>query len=268
LDSADACPAEPEDRDGFDDADGCPETDNDRDAILDTLDQCPLEAEDKDGFQDDDGCPDPDNDADGIPDATDKCPLEAEDKDGFQDDDGCPDPDNDSDGILDATDECPLEAETVNGREDDDGCPDLVRVDRQQGRILILEKIYFKTNSDTILERSFPMLEEMAATLGQHQDLGKVSIEGHTDAKGSAASNLRLSQRRANSVMRFLVERGVAADRLSATGYGETKPLQDNKTEEGRAENRRVEFRLIDFVAPEADFVVPEAAVESGGGSP
>ena len=78
--------------------------DTDGDGIPDTADKCPNEPEDKDGFQDDDGCPDPDNDADGVPDATDKCPTEAEAKDGFQEEDGCPDQDNDADGIQDATD--------------------------------------------------------------------------------------------------------------------------------------------------------------------
>ena len=81
--------------------------DADKDGIIGTADKCPKEAEDKDGFQDDDGCPDPDNDGDGIPDAADKCPNEAEDKDNFQDDDGCPDPDNDNDGVPDAADKCP-----------------------------------------------------------------------------------------------------------------------------------------------------------------
>src|SRR5262249_12088765 len=98
--------------------------DSDGDGIPDSADACPKDEEDTDGFEDGDGCPELDNDHDGVPDANDKCPLCPEDKDGFQDDDGCPDLDNDHDGIPDAKDKCPLEPETVNGVQDDDGCPD------------------------------------------------------------------------------------------------------------------------------------------------
>ncbi|MGE5185794.1 MAG: hypothetical protein ACM31C_27225, partial [Acidobacteriota bacterium] len=123
-DGMDACPDDPEDKDGFQDEDGCPDVDNDGDGIPDSQDKCPNDPEDKDGFQDQDGCPDPDNDNDGIPDSQDKCPNDPEDKDGFQDDDGCPDPDNDGDGVPDAQDQCPNEPEDKDGFEDDDGCPD------------------------------------------------------------------------------------------------------------------------------------------------
>ena len=98
--------------------------DSDGDGIPDSADSCPQEEEDMDGFEDGDGCPETDNDHDGIPDAQDKCPMCPEDKDGFQDDDGCPDPDNDHDGIADAADKCPMEPETFNGVKDEDGCPD------------------------------------------------------------------------------------------------------------------------------------------------
>ncbi|MBK6848426.1 MAG: hypothetical protein IPG96_13175 [Proteobacteria bacterium] len=124
ADHLDACPDEPEDRDGFDDADGCPDPDNDNDGVNDADDACPNGAEDKDHFADDDGCPEPDNDRDGIEDARDSCPDEAEDMDGFDDSDGCRDADNDSDGIPDPQDRCPNEPETLNGVEDRDGCPE------------------------------------------------------------------------------------------------------------------------------------------------
>jgi outer membrane protein OmpA-like peptidoglycan-associated protein len=153
LDADDACPDDPEDKDGFEDSDGCPDTDNDNDGIPDLEDACPMEAEDADTFEDEDGCPDVDNDqdgvldeddecpmdagvvakkgcpefdrdGDGILDENDKCPDEAEDKDGFEDTDGCPDNDNDQDGIFDADDKCPNEAEDKDGFEDEDGCPD------------------------------------------------------------------------------------------------------------------------------------------------
>jgi hypothetical protein len=131
LDRDDKCPAEAEDKDGFDDKDGCPDPDNDGDGVPDTADRCPLRAEDKDGFEDDDGCPDDDDDQDGIADALDRCPKEPEDKDGFEDNDGCPDPDNDGDGIKDQDDLCPLSPETKNGFEDGDGCPDVPPVKRE-----------------------------------------------------------------------------------------------------------------------------------------
>ncbi len=119
----DACPGEPEDKDGFEDSNGCPDTDNDKDGILDADDKCPDDAEDEDGEDDEDGCPDVDRDGDGVGDADDQCPDDPEDKDGFEDEDGCPDPDNDKDGVLDGADKCP-EPEDKDGFEDEDGCPD------------------------------------------------------------------------------------------------------------------------------------------------
>lgn len=124
-DDADACPTDPEDRDGFEDGDGCPDLDNDQDTIPDAQDKCPDKAEDFDGFEDQDGCPEPDNDKDGIPDVSDRCPGEPENMNGFLDEDGCPDEkDTDGDGIPDADDKCQSEPEDTDGFEDTDGCPD------------------------------------------------------------------------------------------------------------------------------------------------
>ena len=286
VDADDKCPDVAEDKDGFEDADGCPDTDNDKDNILDAddkcpdvagipekqgcpnddndadgilndVDKCPDEAEDKDGFEDADGCPDPDNDLDGVPDASDKCPLEAEDKDGFEDEDGCPDTDNDGDAILDVNDKCPNEAAPGTP----DGCPKLVRVEGDQ--IKILEKVYFATDKDTILDKSFPVLQEVAQVIVGKKGI-HVRVEGHTDNKGKSKHNMDLSQRRAESVKKFLVEHGIEADRLEAQGFGDTKPIADNKTEEGKAENRRVEFHIIapvvQVIAPVAPAPAPEAA--------
>jgi len=125
LDDQDACPADVEDKDGFEDSDGCPEVDNDQDNIPDASDKCGDKAEDYDGFEDTDGCPETDNDKDGIQDERDACKLEPETKNDFQDDDGCPDEkDTDTDGVKDSDDKCPAEAEDTDGFQDEDGCPD------------------------------------------------------------------------------------------------------------------------------------------------
>jgi outer membrane protein OmpA-like peptidoglycan-associated protein len=124
LDRDDACPAVPEDRDGFKDTDGCPDPDNDGDRIADDKDRCRDEPETVDGFQDEDGCPDVDDDRDRVRDEVDRCRNAPEDRDGFEDTDGCPDPDNDKDGLLDGNDRCPNGAEDKDGYKDDDGCPD------------------------------------------------------------------------------------------------------------------------------------------------
>ncbi|MFT5684741.1 MAG: hypothetical protein ACI8RZ_005685 [Myxococcota bacterium] len=122
--AADACPGQPEDRDGFEDHDGCPDRDNDNDGIVDALDRCPDVAEDADGRNDSDGCPDEDDDGDGLADDDDGCPTQPEDLDGFEDADGCPEADNDNDGIVDDLDSCPLRPEDGPGLFDADGCPD------------------------------------------------------------------------------------------------------------------------------------------------
>lgn len=246
-DTRDACPTVPEDKDGFEDDDGCPELDNDGDGIDDTRDACPTVAEDKDGFEDDDGCPEFDNDGDGILEPHDKCPLEPETVNGFEDEDGCPEHDSDGDGIYDSVDRCPSEMETINGVDDEDGCPDLLRVEATE--IRTLEPIYFDTGSDRIQERSMPLLRELAAVIANRSDLGTISIEGHTDNAGSEAYNLRLSRKRAEAIKRFLSEAGVPESRLTASGYGEMRPIASNETAPGREQNRRVEFRLADIAS-------------------
>ncbi|MFL5347091.1 MAG: Ig-like domain-containing protein [Hyalangium sp.] len=249
ADVADKCPNQPEDKDGFQDEDGCPDPDNDHDGIADTVDKCPNEPEDKDGFQDEDGCPDPDNDQDGIADAADKCPNQPEDKDGFQDEDGCPDPDNDHDGIPDAEDQCPLEPEVINGVDDSDGCPDIgeSKVQLTATKIVIREKVYFATNKDVVLARSFPLLQQVASLLRANPEIKKVRIEGHTDSRADDAFNLDLSQRRAGNVRKYLVEQAnIAPERLDAVGFGETRPVDTNLTAAGRENNRRVEFIIVE----------------------
>jgi large repetitive protein len=271
-DLVDKAPNVPEDRDQFEDEDGAPEPDNDQDGIVDTDDRCPNEAETKNGFDDTDGCPDevPDRDKDGISDPTDKCPEEAEDKDGFMDEDGCPDRDNDQDKVADASDRCPNDPGPVENfgcpdqdRDGDgivdrlDNCPDEEGAQKNNGcvaaqraiilpdRIKILEVVHFDTNKDTIKKVSFPLLDNVAALIRNHPEIAKLKIEGHTDDRGSDVYNLDLSQRRALSVVKYLVDKGIAAERLVGVGHGESKPIASNKVEKGRAENRRVEFNIV-----------------------
>ena len=244
-DETDACRDVAEDADGWEDADGCPDPDNDGDGVPDTADSCPNDAEDLDGFQDEDGCVEPDNDLDGILDTADTCPLAPEDMDGFQDTDGCPDPDNDGDGVLDADDLCPDDPEDLNGVKDADGCPDATLAVKTKDSIVILEKVFFATGRDRVLRRSKAVLAAVADVLNANPEVLKVRVEGHTDDVGDEKRNLDLSQRRAESVQRELVKLGVSAERLEAVGYGETRPLDTNRTDEGRERNRRVEFTIL-----------------------
>jgi outer membrane protein OmpA-like peptidoglycan-associated protein len=245
ADVDDGCPDDPEDFDGYLDEDGCPEWDNDGDGIADEEDDCPLEPEDYDTYMDNDGCPDPDNDGDGIVDDNDRCPDEAEDMDRFQDDDGCPDYDNDQDGFLDAVDECPNRPEDFNDISDDDGCPDasLIRITRDA--IVINDVIRFMTARATLLPESFPILNQVAKVLIDHPAIQQVEVAGHADSDGTDEHNLKLSRERSKSVRYYLVDRGVSEDRLVAQGYGETNPIDTNRTNLGRASNRRVEFRIL-----------------------
>jgi len=197
------------------------------------------------GFQDEDGCPDPDNDNDGILDTDDLCPNDPEDRDNFQDQDGCPDPDNDADRILDHDDSCPNEPETYNGTEDEDGCPDTGSVIIEENSIVILEKIYFETDSAEIQSRSFPIIDAVAATLVGNPHITLVEIQGHADERSSDEYNIRLTRDRAAAVLEALVQRGVARERLRSAGYGERCPVDPRHTQDAWERNRRVEFKII-----------------------
>ncbi len=263
----DQAPLDPEDRDGFQDEDGVPDPDNDQDGVLDVDDRCPNEA----GVAENGGCPDVDTDGDGIVDRLDQAPTEPEDKDGFQDEDGVPDPDNDQDGILDVDDACPLEAGILRERgcppKDDDGdgvpnhednCPQEAGVKENQGcpaakkqlvvitekKLQILDRVYFDTGRASIQKRSFGLLDNLANVLSAHGEIAQVQIEGHTDNTGNEAKNKALSQSRADSVREYLIKKGVAAERLTALGFGQENPAEPNTTAKGRDANRRVEFTI------------------------
>ena len=248
LDEVDECPDVAETPNGFQDEDGCPEGDRDNDRIFDADDRCPDIPEDLDSFLDTDGCPDPDNDSDGILDGDDRCPDEAEDFDGDEDTDGCPDAarDADGDGIFDDMDQCVNQPETRNEYMDEDGCPDeapqFVRITEE--RIEIEQKIQFASGKSRILPVSYPILDSVAQVMSDYPDID-VQVEGHTDSDGSESFNQRLSQSRADAVREYLTDKGIAADRLQSIGYGETQPIDTNRTNAGKSNNRRVEFRIV-----------------------
>lgn len=242
----DKCPQQAEDYDGHEDFDGCPDLDNDGDGIPDDEDQCDNTPEGVEVGED--GCPDDDLDGDGIPNKYDKCPEDPEDMDRFEDGDGCPDPDNDQDGIPDRQDSCPNEPENKNGFLDEDGCPDdpSQKVVISKDKIIITEPVYFATNKDAILAQSYEILDEVARVMEENPQIKLVRVEGHTDDRGRDEYNQELSQRRASSVRKYLIKKGVNGDRLEAVGYGETQPIAENETPEGRAKNRRVEFLILE----------------------
>ncbi len=247
-DGDDGCPLVAEDDDGFEDKDGCPDPGNDGDGLKDAKDGCPDQAEDEDGNDDADGCPDLDDDGDGVNDADDSCPAKPEDEDGFEDEDGCPDPDNDVDGVPDPKDECPDEKEIMNGFEDADGCPDKGKalLEVVKGELKLLENILFAKDSAKIVgKKSFKILDTVIEILKSNPDM-KVRIEGHTDDTGTREHNLELSQKRADSVMEYLLDEGIPEGNLTAVGYGPDKPIADNATKEGKSKNRRVVFVIVE----------------------
>jgi outer membrane protein OmpA-like peptidoglycan-associated protein len=246
LDPDDECPDDPEDHDGFEDQDGCPEDqDSDGDGIPDSRDACVLEPEDADGYLDTDGCPELDNDLDGILDEADRCANDPEDPDGFQEPDGCPDLDNDGDGLTDVQDRCPNEP----GPREEQGCPRVYQdVEVTSTSIRIHQKIFFEFDRAVIRPVSFPILDTVAQVMRDFPDI-TIEVQGHTDSRGNDAYNERLSGERANAVREYLVQRGISASRLTSRGYGESRPIDSNRTSSGRAANRRVEFIRTDQAA-------------------
>jgi OmpA-OmpF porin, OOP family len=230
---------------------GCPDTDGD--GITDADDACPTVKgvasakgcpdRDKDGIQDsEDKCPDvfgiaamigcPDTDGDGITDAEDKCPTKA----GTKALGGCPD--SDGDGIADNVDKCP----TVKGVAANGGCPE-IKAETQKVFDQALKGVQFETSKSVIKPISFPILDNVAQIMKDNPEY-KLDINGHTDAQGDDAKNMTLSTDRAAAVKAYLVAKGIDASRMDSYGFGETQPKATNDTPAGRAENRRVEFKV------------------------
>lgn len=152
--------------------------------------------------------------------------------------------DTDGDGIVDAKDECPDVAEEQAG--DGDGCPDAPTIIVEDGMIEIHGKIVFALGSAELAPQNAKLLELLAALLNENENIKRVEVEGHTDTTGDETYNKQLSLERAQTVVRALIQRGVAAERLSAKGMGTSQPRANNATPEGRARNRRVEFRVLE----------------------
>ncbi len=222
--------------------DDAPFPDPDRDGLHTRGDKCPNEAEDPDGFQDDDGCPDLDNDADGIADAKDRCPLRPETRNQIDDLDGCPETDDDGDGLIGSLDQCPAAAETKNGFKDGDGCADDLP-DPVKSVVGVIDGIKFRGLTAQLLGTSLGTLDRIADVLKEFPDI-KVEIAGHTDGRGREDVNRELSQQRAEAVREYLVSRGTARERVSAIGHGMDRPIATNRTQAGRASNRRVELKI------------------------
>ena len=157
--------------------------------------------------------------------------------------DGCPD--RDGDGIPDIDDKCPDQP----GPVENDGCPvkeDEPLVQLETEHLTLKDAIHFDTAKDTIKPESFKLLGQIADLIRQHTELKKIRVEGHTDNVGGASYNKDLSQRRARSVVRWLVENGkIPPARLESAGFGFERPVASNATATGRARNRRVEFNII-----------------------
>lgn len=208
---------------------GCPDTDGD--GLFDFIDNCPLEA----GPKENNGCPWPDIDGDGLLDKDDKCPYIA----GPIKNDGCPYQDTDNDGVLDKDDKCP----NTPGPVANQGCPE---IEKEVQEILktAFDNLEFETGKDIIKQESIPSLGELAEVLNKKPEW-KLQIAGHTDNVGNDQSNLILSKKRAEAVKAFMVSKGINADRLTALYFGETQPIADNSTPEGRQKNRRVEMTIV-----------------------
>ncbi|ATB29157.1 outer membrane exchange protein TraB [Melittangium boletus] len=179
--------------------------------------------------------PNVDPDGDSVIGEADRCPTVA----GTVENGGCPDTDEDGDGVVDRLDPCPTLPAGPRGRN---GCP-LARV--EGNKIIVLDQVHFATDQDVILPESFPILEEVAEEMLRHEEIQRVLVEAHTDARASDAYNFDLSRRRAASVMNFLLDSGIAVERLCSAGFGRSRPLAANDSEANWALNRRVEFTLL-----------------------
>ena len=252
FDNEDVCP----NKFGLIQFNGCP--DSDGDGIKDSLDECPLAAgpENLKGCPDNDGdgiankndeCPEqkgniqtkgcPDNDMDGLANKLDKCPEIP----GAIQNNGCPWPDADKDGVLDKDDKCPNQVGPIENK----GCP-YPKLSQRAGQIIdtYAKTILFDLGKADLKQSSYDLLNSVVTIMKIHKE-EKFHIAGHTDNTFTKEFNQALSQKRADTVKNYLISQDINPSRLTATGYGEDKPVSSNDTREGRKENRRVEIILV-----------------------
>jgi outer membrane protein OmpA-like peptidoglycan-associated protein len=227
MDNEDACPNEK----GLRENKGCPITDSDNDGLLDKDDDCPTLK----GPKENKGCPYADTDKDGLLDKEDACPTIK----GPKDNKGCPFSDSDNDGVFDKEDECPQTPGPVSNK----GCP---IIDKEDANTLktAYNNLEFATGKSIILNDSKAALNELAETLKKKPNWN-LEITGHTDNVGEEATNLELSKKRAEALKNYLVSKGIDANRLKVLYVGETQPIGDNNTADGRGKNRRVEMKIV-----------------------
>lgn len=206
---------------------GCP--DKDGDGIVDAEDRCPELA----GTADLKGCPD--TDGDGLIDPEDKCPQDK----GLAELQGCPDKDGDK--VADVDDGCP----EVAGSSTNKGCPEDNSAANQANAadMKSIRSVYFDTGKDIIRKGEMAKLNMVVKVLNANAN-ARLEISGHTDNTGEKAANQELSQRRAEAAKAYLISKGIAENRISATGFGDTTPAADNNTAAGRSKNRRVDFKI------------------------
>jgi OOP family OmpA-OmpF porin len=204
------------------------ESDSDGDGVTDSRDRCP--ATPAGTRVDSRGCPVvSDRDGDGVPDSADRCPGTP--ANAPVDKNGCP-LDSDRDGVADYLDQCP---DTPAGsRIDARGCPEKI----------VVRNLNFATNSAELTAESRTVLDGVAAGIRGNPAVTQITVTGHSDSLGDAAYNKALSERRARAVADYLRAQGLGKLRINSTGMGEEKPIANNATAAGRAQNRRVEIDL------------------------
>lgn len=208
---------------------GCPYIDSDGDGIIDESDNCPGVK----GPIENHGCPYLDSDNDSIPDKDDDCPSIP----GLTVFKGCPD--TDGDGISDKYDLCP----TIPGIAQNNGCPE-IKKEEQEIIKKAFDNLEFESGKSVIKSSSLSSLDGLADVMKKRSEF-KLSLSGHTDNVGKPASNLNLSKNRTLAVRDYLVKKGVEADRIKTEWFGQTRPVADNTTPEGRQKNRRVEMKIV-----------------------
>lgn len=247
-DRLDLCPREPRGDRPDPAREGCPLADTDGDGLYDGNDVCPTTAAGEHPDPARLGCPEGDDDQDTILNSRDLCPNEHENATLHPDPErmGCPLADRDHDSVPDATDACPDAPGAPNRVARRHGCPGILVV--YYDHIAIEEPVYFATGRERILPRSRRVLTALAEALRLTPGVRRISIIGHTDDVGTVEANRDLAERRAASVMAWLVAHDVDASRLEAHGVGESEPTSGGTSVEAREDNRRVEFHILGSV--------------------